>query len=135
MFNTIRQNLCLFTLKHYLNNKIRANPGNPRIKNSVNPAFGKKYVNIYSRVARFEQARLQRTLIREYKSCRRRLCQSYFSVFSVFSVVKKIRVNSCTCPELSRRNQRLKNAKVANTGCLITMLFYKTNPILCVFSP
>ena len=66
-------------------------------KNRVNPGFGKRYVNSCSRVARFEQARLQRTLIREYKARRRRPCQSYFSALSASSAVKYlvfIRVNS-----------------------------------------
>jgi hypothetical protein len=89
-------------------------------KNSVTHRFGRRYVNIYSRVARSEQARLQRTLIREYEGCRRRPCQSCFSACSVFFAVEDlvfIRVHSW-----------LISTKVAYTGCPITMLILQNEP-------
>jgi hypothetical protein len=85
--------LCLWMQKALKTPAAMQNPRKSVYQNSINPGFSRRYVNIYSRVARFEQARLQRTLIREYKGCRRRPCQSYFSACSAVSVVKKIREN------------------------------------------
>jgi len=79
---------------------------------SINPGFGRRYVNIYSRVARSEQARLQRTLKLEYKGRRRRPCQSYFSACSVFFAVEDlvlIRVHSWFNSLRNLRNLRQKN--------------------------
>ncbi len=84
-------------------------------KNSVNPSFGKRYVNICSRVERFEQARLQRTLIREYKDCRRRPCQSYFSALSAVKylvICNKIRA---TCPVFDPEAQTRREQPVVSS--------------------
>ncbi len=101
-------------------------------KNSVNPSFGKRYVNICSRVERFEQACLQRTLIREYKDSRRRPCQSCSSVFSVPSVVKNILLILLSCQKTMKT---LNFVTIRGNSLLKQNLFMQNKPKLCRFWP
>ncbi len=54
---------------------------------------------------------------------------------SVTSACPAIAFQRRRMPSVAFTNLSSSVAKVANTDCLITSLFEKTNPILCIFGP